>query len=406
VPSREYYLNADFDLSLRGRPSLLESADPTFVHEMAWHFLFAAKPEDSLIVHRPLPQDFLGYLASKGMALPRLVLDPGFSPDAEFTPFGWNPHTAGLAERYSHPPAHPDPETVKTANSRAFGIEVERDWYASHQGYGTLFVTQGDLESFLRDRIGPNGWVIKGNHGHAGTANVRVPSGEASAETRAALARLFEEHGRVVAEPWDERVLDLAIHFTIERGGGVTGFRGHRLLNSRDGAFLGVEIAPSRMPPEAWVQALQASARTAAQALHGIGYFGPVSIDAYVYATPDGPRLRPLVDINARRSMAMPAHGLADRLPGKTLQWTWSKPRKLRLPEDYRALDERLGPLAFDRISGTGILATSPIRLDAAARRNASEAVRPKRVGFLLSADDAAGLDRLRNGFTTALGRD
>jgi hypothetical protein len=160
------------------------------------------------------------------------------------------------------------------------------------------------------------------------------------------------------------------------------------------------------MPPEPWAGELQASARVAAEALDGIGYFGPVSIDAYVFASPEGPRLRPLVDINARHSMALPAHGLAERLPGKTLLWTWSKPRKLRLPEDYRALDERLGQLAFKRETGTGILATSPICLGTAVRRHAGDAVRPKRVGFLFSADDAKGLDRLRGGFAAALGRD
>ena len=130
MPCREFHLNADFDLGLLGRPSLLDTSDPTYLHEMAWHFLFAGTSGDSLIVHRPLPADFLAYLAEKGLAsdLPRIVLHPDFSPASEFTPFGWDAHAEGLAQRYRDQPAHPDGKAVKTANSRAFSLALEREW--------------------------------------------------------------------------------------------------------------------------------------------------------------------------------------------------------------------------------------------------------------------------------------
>jgi hypothetical protein len=163
------------------------------------------------------------------------------------------------------------------------------------------------------------------------------------------------------------------------------------------------------MPPEPWAPALLASASALARALDAIGYFGPVSVDAYVFSSPEGPRLRPTVDINARHSMALPAHGLADRLPGRTLLWMWSKPRKLDLPADYQSFEARLGVHAFRRETGTGILAVSPLALDAGGESGGeavkSKAIRPKRVGFLFSADDEEGLARLQSGFARALGR-
>ena len=79
---REHFLNADFDASLTGRPSLLGTDDPTYLHEMAWHFLFAAGPEDSVILHAPLPAAFRGYLEAKGLPPPRTVLHPDFTPAA------------------------------------------------------------------------------------------------------------------------------------------------------------------------------------------------------------------------------------------------------------------------------------------------------------------------------------
>ncbi|MDB5049769.1 MAG: hypothetical protein JWO30_2840 [Fibrobacteres bacterium] len=412
MPSLEFYLNSDFDLSLRGRPSLLESPDPTFVHEMAWHFLFAGGKSDSLIVHRPLPGDFLAYLAEKGLALPRIVVHPDYSAQSVFTPFGWNAHAEGLAERYAGQPAHPDSAAVKTANSRVFSLAWERECAGAEPpgGYGSLFVSLPELEDFLHGRAEPEGWVVKGNHGHAGTANRRVPSGPLAEVDRQALAQLLEEHGCVVAEPWQQRLMDMSVNFSVEKGGALKAFRGHQLLNSRDGAFLGVKILPTRMPPEPWSRDLRASASALAKALDAIGYFGPVSVDAYVFSSPAGPRLRPTVDINARHSMALPAHGLADRLPGKTLLWMWSKPRKLDLPGDYRSFDARLGAHAFRRDTGTGILAVSPLALEAPGgtgpvAASKGQALRPKRVGILFSAEDEEGLARLQSGFSRAMGR-
>jgi hypothetical protein len=109
-----------------------------------------------------------------------------------------------------------------------------------------------------------------------------------------------------------------------------------------------------------------------------------------------------VVDINARNSMALPAHGLASRLPGKSLLWMWTKPRKLALPADYRVLDAGLGNDAFDPASGLGILATSPLHRVPASR---GEPARPKRVGFLFSADNEDGLARQQLAFASALGR-
>jgi hypothetical protein len=404
--SREFHLNADFDASLRGAPSLLETADPTYLHEMAWHFLFAAGETDSLIVHRPLPADFLAYLTGKGLGLPRIVLHPEYTSASRFSPFGWNAQTEALSLRYAEPAAHPDLRIVQVANSRAFNLEVEREWNEGNEGNegeppGYLFAALGDLEAFLAARREPLGWVIKGDHGHAGTGNRRVPSGSLAEADRAPLTALFRDHGRAVAEPWHERLMDMSVQFQVGKGGSVSGFRGHVLLNSRDGAFLGVKILPGRRPPEPWDGVLEASAGELGRALNALGYFGPVGADAYVCDSPQGPRLRPLVDINARLSMALPAHGLADRLPGKTLLWMWSKPRKLNLPAPftgYADFEARLGAHAFDPIARTGILAVSPLSIPGSA-------IRPKRVGFLFCADDEAGLAGLQAGFAQALGR-
>jgi hypothetical protein len=106
------------------------------------------------------------------------------------------------------------------------------------------------------------------------------------------------------------------------------------------------------------------------------------------------------VDINARLSMALPAHGLARRLPGRHVFWFWAKPRKLALPATFAELESRLGGHAFDAGSRTGILAVSPLRLEPPAPTPI-----PKRVSFALCAGDEAELESLRAAFQAALGR-
>jgi hypothetical protein len=393
---REYYVNADFDSTLSGEAS----PDTAYLREVPWHFLFAADKHESIILAIPLPPGFGAYVAAKGLVLPHIVVHPGFTRAAEFIPFGWNAQALALASRYARHPQAPELAIVKAANARAFALALEREWFPDTRG--RLISDLPGVAAFLATRPAAEAWVAKGEHGYAGTGNRRLPGGPLSSADTLSLASLFAMHGRVVLEPWHERLSDLAMLFTVSPEGEVGDFRGHRLLNSRDGAFLGAEISPERIPPAPWSDALRGHAGRLAQALSRLGYSGPVGVDAYVHGTPEGPRLRPLVDLNARLSMAMPAHGLARRLPGRFVRWSWHKPRKLRMPESYADMDVRLGPAAFDPGKGEGILAVSPLFRD--GRKDDPDA-RPKRVGFALVAKDEAGLEGLQAEFVRALGR-
>ncbi len=274
---REHFLNADFDLSLTGAPSLLASSDPTYLHEMAWHFLFAADPEDSIVVHAPLPAGFRTYLASKGLPAPRTVLHPDYTRGADFIPFGWNAQAEALAARYDRPPSAPDSGVVKAVNARSFALVLEREWYPG-QTEGRVYADAAALGAFLAGRPVGESWVAKGEHGFAGTANRRVSGGPPDADSAALLEPLFAGHGRVLLEPWHERLADMAVLFTVGAGGKVLEFRGHSLLNSRDGAFLGAELSPEGHPPEPWREALRDNAARLARALSERGSFQHIGI--------------------------------------------------------------------------------------------------------------------------------
>jgi hypothetical protein len=71
-----------------------------------------------------------------------------------------------------------------------------------------------------------------------------------------------------------------------------------------------------------WSSAIDAALR-AARRLHGLGYFGPLGIDAMRYRAADGSiRLRSLQDINARWTMGRLSLGWQRCLqPGDTGCW-------------------------------------------------------------------------------------
>jgi hypothetical protein len=292
---------------------------------------------------------------------------------------------------------------VRRANSRAFSHAFEA---GTGQACGTLVSNLEQMRAWMAAHPSASGWVAKGEHGHAGTANRRLPSGEGaiSGAERHDLEVLLAGNGRAALEPWHERVQDMAMSFQVEADGRVGDFRGHEMLTSSIGAFLGVKVAPDRLPPEPWRERLREAAVPLARALADLGYRGPVSADAYSHRVSGGIELRPCVDVNARLSMALPAHSLARRLPERWLLWTWSKPKKLVLPDTYADLRRRLGDADYDPGTRSGILAASPLRV-AAPSGSGSDTARPKRVSFAFVARDEAELEGLRTRFRQALGR-
>ncbi len=409
---RQFLFNSDFDITLSGQPSMLEGPDLNFVHEMAWHFLFAPLPGDSLLLPLPLPQEFLQYIQSLEIHLPTLVPYSQFISDQEFTPFGWNEFAEKHLGHYQTSTAHPDLASVKQANARSFSRGLEKKWASESlkslenseavEGSqrnekqqaleGNAFSSLEDLKNFIAEFPRAQGWMAKGEHGHAGIGNRRISGNSVIGETDAHnLIQLFSQHGKIILEPWHERIMDLSANFKVNENGEVVDFFGHELFNSRDGSFLGIKVYPDRQAPEPWRDSLLDTAKKLGKELKQIGYFGPVSMDAYIWDNADEAQLRPLVDVNARLSMAMPIHGLAQRIPGKFIFWTWMKPKKLSLPTDYGDLQKKLGTSAYNPKTQTGIAVVSPVW-----KENGALA---KRIGFMFSAEDEDQLKMLQETF-------
>lgn len=345
-PARAWWCNADFDLTLAHGGGKVPAKILQAARAMAWPMWPALGPRDTLLVPQAAPPGFVEELREKGLAPPRFVVMPAEDdtlsvPHAlpsvlpaeaaslRFTPFGWNA-AAALNAQSAAPAAHPPLEVVRRVNSRAFGAELERSLCGADACAAAWCPGEKAVRAWL-ESAAPGRYVAKGNHGSAGIAQLRfeLPPALARrpASLDAALKRLAARHGGVVIEEELAVEREWGVLFCVGRDGRRGAVRRHRLLSAAEGGYAGALVLPSReTAAEALFNPHRARALGTvdgvARALSSQGYFGPVGIDMFTYRVPHAPdvvRFRPLVDLNARQSMAWPAHGLATRYPDRAV---------------------------------------------------------------------------------------
>jgi hypothetical protein len=208
------------------------------------------------------------------------------------------------------------------------GAAVPDPWLCSEQEAGVAVDTVEDALgaiAAIRGR-GHHRVVVKEAHGLAGHNAIRLWEPELLPAQRKWLAHALGNGRRLVVEPWLERELDFSVqlemapqHLTL------CGYTG--LVNDRKGQFLAnsaeadysrclpakvAALFPSPADISARLQRLYGEILSLLEAeLQGVGYVGPVSIDAFVYRTARGDcRLKPVVEINPRYTMGRLTLGL------------------------------------------------------------------------------------------------
>jgi len=388
----EHYLNADFDLGLRPRwRRPVGQAARHRITDLAWHALLLAEPDDSVLVHEPPPEDFTRYLARNGIPVPTVTVEPEWSDHRQLSPFGWNVDAAERNLRTRSPVDHPSPEIVAVVNGRRYAARLEADLDTGCHVVGTY-----ETEVELRDCLShlpetPGGWVVKAEHGNAGLGNRRLRRAELDGGDLKAIRRFFAEDDSVVLERWRSRLRDLCATFAVEPDGAATHFGLHETVNTADGALIGNLFHDDPAPLAEWRPAMTETVTAVARRLAAAGYRGPACIDAFVWSDGGRARLRPLVEINARREISAGASALWRRLGGLgSCFWRFFTRRKLRLPESYPEIERALGENAFHAGRGTGVLITAPLWLGAERRP-------PAKAAMLLlgrDRDEVIALDR------------
>ena len=384
---REYFVNADFDLSLRpNRKTGTVDGRGQQASEMPFHLLFFGLDGNSVLVNAVPDEDFLAYLARAGLSRPVVKTPSGRALDAQFVPFGWNDEAAEVNGSYTQPSAHPALDIVKRVNGRRFAANLEGELFDGDETLG-VFDSLGEIEACIASRSPEEKWLLKSEHGNAGLGNRRVHSSKLSQSDREVVRRLLVEDSCVLLEKWRNRLLDIATVFELDPGGTVRDLYAYEVMNTADGAYIGSIFDHASEILDPWLPAVTDVALQVAERLAEEGYFGPVCLDHFVWTEGSGRRLRPLVDLNARLQVSAPILRLWRSWgPEVVVYWRLFSSRKLRLPTDYLELEAALGGEAFDVTSRRGVLVTSPF--DVAGKRL-------RRVGVLLAGDSRAEVEEM-----------
>ncbi len=375
--SLEHFLNADFDLSLRPRWRRPDGeAARRRITDLAWHALFLAEDNDSVVVPEEVPEDFVEYLHRCRIPMPILTVEPSHRAEKRLSPSGWNADAACRNERYRRPADHPTLEAVARVNGRRFCARIEDAILG-----GGHVIAEIEDESRLREQLEnlpgtPGGWILKAEHGNAGLGNRRLRTRTLSAGDLKTVRRMFEEDDVVILERWRTRLRDLCSTLIVTASGGADRLGLHEVVNTADGALIGDLFEEDPAPLARWRSPMAEAAEAVAGRLAAAGYTGPACIDAFVWDDRGQPRLRPLVDLNARREISAGASSLWRRLGGRgAAYWRFFTHRKLRLPDTYVEIETGLGCDAYAVGRGSGALLTAPLWLGSRRRPVAKAAV-------------------------------
>lgn len=346
----------------RGRPGyqaprhLVELAE-----DLAPHLLFLAKRDDAVLLPHPPSTLWLRQLTEAGVVLPEHVADLSELRHRKlggFSPWGWSPDTdARLAPLRSQLTV--EAPRWKPALRETYGKDLavqlreklpREEWLA--EPWGTVCRTEAEVEAARGPRC-----VIKARFKASGRDALVLAEGEKLDIRQAGwLRRILAEQGAVVVEPWCERLLDLSFHYDMKER---LEFRGIcRFLVHADGRFAGAvpgrwqeDLDPTlkrflhgegRDPRRLRRIAAQV-AETIEGPLKAAGVLGPVGVDAFVYQTPQGPKLQPLLEINPRWTMGRVALALGEHLHPQT-RALWSIHTRKEIP-DFAEWARQLPPL-------------------------------------------------------------
>ena len=208
-----------------------------------------------------------------------------------------------------------DPQ-AKAANDRRLALAVSEQLGRALPGARAID-SLAELDAHLANTR-PARWVCKAPWTAAGRDRAHGDGATLTGELRVYVGRMLDRFGAVLFEPWLERVGDLGVCAQLALDGRVTAQPPHTLVCDARGAFVGIDLAEPALRG-ADHELLARSVDAAAAALHGLGYAGPFTVDAFVYRDGGAEVLHPLCELNARHTFGHVARALAARLGTRVL---------------------------------------------------------------------------------------
>lgn len=224
------------------------------------------------------------------------------------TVWGVTPRTARLAKHLGLSFALPPVSLVREVNDKRFSHKLEETLHRALPHCREIDSLRALDEAVSRC---PHRWVLKHPLSLAARSRILGQRGVVSPAARAWAQRRLERGWTLLFEPWVEERLQMALHFDIDKGQGLSFVGRSRVVTDSGGGFRGCEISPNPPMDE---EALR-YARDVAAAVAKKGYWGPLSVESFRGKLGQNKVFRPLLDIDARYSFSRLTLGLADWLP-------------------------------------------------------------------------------------------
>ncbi len=335
-----YLFNPDCEGDLAAHGEVAPGVADGVARDLELLPLVFASQDDVLLVSKIPEANHLERLVDLGFPLPELVLVEGREsslieaslasrPLGRFVPWGKSPRWLPLASRCDWLKDDPD-----AFWSSSWGASFRKSWaYTCSDMHlealpGRVIEAAEDLEEAVGSlrREGAEVVVLKADLGSAGRGMTRVFGERIEPPAMGFARRVLASQGRLVVEPWHDRVIDVSGHFSILDDGRVRWDGLTRFFTDARGRYRGTSLGiwcdglPSeegreiRRSATEWEKRLRGVGAVVGRRLASFGCRGAVSFDAYVYRAKEGGlELRELVEVNPRFSMGRVALRLRRR---------------------------------------------------------------------------------------------
>lgn len=219
----------------------------------------------------------------------------------ELIPWGWSEQTVKWCQQFGLITRHPPIEVVRNINRRSFRFQLEKKLKAELKDSKCL-KSLTELKRHL-SQLGPNQkWVIKAEFGMSGRERVLGTGMFLAENSHRWIERRLSRGEPLVFEPWLDSIQEAGLQFEIPASGKPRHVGTAVLLTDRGGVYRGSRFN-SAQDEAGWEEGITIGLNMANH-LKGLGYFGPLGIDAMWYRGSDGTkRFRVLQDLNARMTM-------------------------------------------------------------------------------------------------------
>lgn len=292
--------NADFEWELIG---LNVSKEPIFQKLRLLPFLYA-DPQDRVILDQPPPSLFFNELRGYGIA-PLDIASLSEAKKKSVASWGASLRITQLAKDHDLDYFCPPWEVVRAVNSKRFSFER-----APKLPGAALIENAEEARAWIKKQVAPS--VFKTCFGVSGRGHWHVKS----FEPPPSIQKEFDAGRVVIAEPWVLRQCDFSTQWKIDNEIHYLGVT--LCCNDAYGRYKSTQVG--NLDLGHFLIEHKAVALPILEEMKGMGYFGNVGIDAFIY----NDQLHPIVEINARKTMGWVALRVQQRyFPEKKISFSF-----------------------------------------------------------------------------------